>query len=600
MSRASFRDWIEQLLEPGESPGRREALVALSGIKMPLVAEALALARELEGPGALAPAITQASAALRAELGAKADALAADPAVAAFRAPGSPFRPLSIMAMAADTRTYLSIQVGLRRVVALKVLVPKLAGDAGARARMVSDARRLGRVLHPHVAAVLESGEYAGQAFVATELVDGQSLKQSIESQGAVEWPEAVRLAREAASGLAAAHRAGLTHGRVLPATLFVDREERAKLTDFAPSSGQPDPGAEARDLADLGLVLHEMLSGQVLARPLKEPPPPLPESVPAPVAQVVERLLTPVAGELGFTDAASLIAALVRASAASAPAPAPMPIPAPLPVPVPEAAPPPPPELRDLLVVDDDPNILELAKMLLAPFSYAVDVFLSPEEALAVSEGRTYDVVLADLNFPGAMSGLDLISAVRRRNPEQPVVAMSASQDAAMWEQVLKLGVGGIVAKPLDTTELVAVLERAFSRRRPQLLLVDDSHLARRVFKRFFENRGFAVTVVSGVQAAIDQIEQSVPEVIVSDLHLDDGVGVDVLQHVHDHHPDVRVILMSAAPEADMVIRAHRLNVFDFVNKSEDPRYLLRSVERVVLRHQLDTGRARALSIAG
>lgn len=604
MARVSLRDWIEILLEPGESTERREALAALSGVKAPLVAEALQLAVQLEGEGPMKAELAAGLASLTTALGPKATALANDATAAPFRAVGTPFRPLGVLAAGADSRTYLSVQVGLRRVVGLKLLPPKLAANPVSRAAFLADARRQGRVLHPHIAGVIECGEAFGQPFCAVEQVDGQSLKQVIDAGGAVDWQTSARLVREGLNALAAIHRIDVTHGRLLLTTLLIDREERLKLTELAPSAGRSAEMAVIRDLSDLGLVAIELLTGAAIARPLTAPPPAVAGEVPPPLATFVHQLATAT-----FTDAAQAleeldrahraIEAMQRASEAEAEAAAAAEVAAAMrettpvlevvaatPVRPEPVAEPPKRAPRRLMIVDDELNILELARMLLQPYDFEISTATNPDEALRLLYQSEFDCVLTDLNFPGGQTGVDLVTAMRAHRADLPMVAMSASQDADVWDKVLRQGVAGIVAKPLDTTELVAVIERAVSRKKPPLLLVDDSHLARRVFKRFFENRGFDVTVVAGVTSAIEALEIQEPVVVVTDLHLDDGTGVDVLQHVHDNLPRVRVIIMSAKPDADMVIRAHRLNVFDFVNKSEDPRYLLRSVEKVVIQH--------------
>src|SRR5204863_505009 len=137
----------------------------------------------------------------------------------------------------------------------------------------------------------------------------------------------------------------------------------------------------------------------------------------------------------------------------------------------------------------DDEATTLSVGKLMCTPFGYTVDTAFSPEDALKMIERQAYDAVVTDLNFPGVLSGTDLVTALAASRSDLAVVAMSSSQDTDTWEEVLRCGVAGIVAKPLDSTELMAVLDRAVTRRKPELLLVDDSHLARRVFKRFFEN---------------------------------------------------------------------------------------------------------------
>src|SRR5262249_25092049 len=140
------------------------------------------------------------------------------------------------------------------------------------------------------------------------------------------------------------------------------------------------------------------------------------------------------------------------------------------------------------------------------------------------------------------------------------------------------------VLAKPIENTEVLGQTGRALSGKRPSLLLIDDSRLARQMFRRFFELRGFSVTEASGVVEARERIAAAIPDVIVCDLVLEDGTGLDVLEHLRQSDLDTRTILISGQADTDSVIRAHRLNVFDFVTKGEDPRHLLQSVERVVL----------------
>ena len=575
MGRASVRDSIERLLQPGDTDRRLEALQELAAVRIPLVAEAVALACELEERGPLAPDLNQVDAALVAALGARTKALAADPAVAAFREPGSPFWPLAALSLGAGTRAYLAVQVGARRLVSLTVLAPELNADRDARDRLLASARSLGLVVHPHVATVLDVSEWHGRVFAATEQVDGQTLKQMVKVSGALGWPLAVRLMREAAQGLRATHRVGVTHGRLLPATLFIDRDDRLKLVDFAPPGSLTPDAAKARDLNDLGATLYELLSGSPLPRPLAGPPPALPGAVPPALYELVCGLIAPPGDTRHIADCSALLDALELASRNDAAPPAPAPVAA----------------ARRLMVVDDDPTTLEVGTRMLGSFGYVVDTALSPEDALAKIEREPYDAILTDLNFPGSMSGLDLISHVRTASGDAAIVAMSVSQEPTLWDSALKLGVAGIVAKPLDATELVAVLQRAVLRHRPNLLVIDDSHLARRILKRFFENRGFQVEVAPSVHEAVQFLRRTPPDVVISDLHLGDGTGVDVLQYVHDNLPDLPVILISAQPDAEAVIRAHRLNVFDFMNKSEDPRMLLRSVERIMINQLIASG---------
>jgi serine/threonine protein kinase len=116
----------------------------------------------------------------------------------------------------------------LERSVALKLL----HDDAGAegKARLLREARALAKLQHPNVIAVYDAGELGGEVYIATELVDGESLDRWARGRDA---REVIAVYAQAARGLAAAHAIGLVHRDVKPANILVARDGRARIGDF-------------------------------------------------------------------------------------------------------------------------------------------------------------------------------------------------------------------------------------------------------------------------------------------------------------------------------------------------------------------------------
>ncbi len=203
----------------------------------------------------------------------------------------------------------------LDRIVAVKVLKPEFAADAGFLDRFRTEARNSARLSHPNIATLYDYGEDEGRAYLVMELVPGAPLSDLIAADAPLDVAVAAAITAQTARGLAAAHRAGLVHRDVKPGNLLVTPDGNVKITDFgisratsqspvtatgevmgtasylAPEQaiGRRDIGP-ATDLYALGVVLHEMLSG---ARPftgdsqvaialaqVNQPPPPLPASV--------------------------------------------------------------------------------------------------------------------------------------------------------------------------------------------------------------------------------------------------------------------------------------------------------------------------------
>lgn len=117
----------------------------------------------------------------------------------------------------------------LEREIAIKLLHPELH-DAPGRERAIREARALARLQHPNVVAVHDVGEHEGDVFIATELVDGESLDRWQQGRSAVEILAAYA---QAARGLAAAHALGLVHRDVKPSNILVARDGRVRVGDF-------------------------------------------------------------------------------------------------------------------------------------------------------------------------------------------------------------------------------------------------------------------------------------------------------------------------------------------------------------------------------
>lgn len=110
----------------------------------------------------------------------------------------------------------------------------------------------------------------------------------------------------------------------------------------------------------------------------------------------------------------------------------------------------------RKVLVVDDEPNIRELAEIALGRRGYDVVAVPSAEEAIRyLSEINGVHVVVTDLRMPG-MGGLELITFLRANRPEVPVIAMSGHQT----EEIP--GTVGNIRKPFDIYELVRQVRHA------------------------------------------------------------------------------------------------------------------------------------------
>ncbi len=126
-----------------------------------------------------------------------------------------------------------------------------------------------------------------------------------------------------------------------------------------------------------------------------------------------------------------------------------------------------PPPPTHRLLVIDDDPSIHDLVKAMLAEAHWEMDSVASGEEALERLKQEPYDVLLSDILMPG-MDGLVLLSELRDRHPNTPVVMMTLYNTPDHVLESLRRQAAAYISKPFSREGLLATLHNARSTRLP------------------------------------------------------------------------------------------------------------------------------------
>jgi serine/threonine protein kinase len=230
-----------------------------------------------------------------------------------------PYKVLSQLGSGAMGVVYLAQDVRLGRKIALKLLPSQFTNDTDRLRRFQQEARAASALNHPNILTVHEVEQKDGLHYIATEFVDGLTLRQHIQARQ-MRLDEVLDIAIQVASALQAAHAAGIAHRDIKPENIMIRADGYIKVLDFglakltenelSPAAAETNPGVvmgtprymspeQARgldvdlrtDIFSLGTVIYELVTGKlpfegettsdVIAALIKDEPESMRKSVP-------------------------------------------------------------------------------------------------------------------------------------------------------------------------------------------------------------------------------------------------------------------------------------------------------------------------------
>ncbi|WCT80042.1 CheR family methyltransferase [Novosphingobium humi] len=249
------------------------------------------------------------------------------------------------------------------------------------------------------------------------------------------------------------------------------------------------------------------------------------------------------------------------------------------------------------ILVVEDEPDVLDLLHQLLAGHGYVVRSAINAQSALEqVADGRFCpDILLTDYNLPHGANGLDLFVAMRARlGRALPAIILSGDIST---DTLARIASGDCVqlSKPVNADALIEAIER-IGRQLPTLpvatkeadaviSVIDDDAQILCAIRELLERAGHKVATYDSAEAFLSAYRPGQEGCILADVHLAGISGVDLLDHLRMGGDDVPLMLITGSGEIGAAVEAMRMGACDFIEKPVSSDALMASITRALAR---------------
>ena len=187
------------------------------------------------------------------------------------------------------------------------------------------------------------------------------------------------------------------------------------------------------------------------------------------------------------------------------------------------------------ILVIDDDPSVLELMERYLSPEGFEIITTTNPEEGIQLAKKINPYAIILDVMMP-VMDGWSVLNHLKA---DPDLAAIPVIMATILQEQNLgyALGATDYLTKPIDSQELKKILSKyRSSSSNPLAMVVDDDPLNRDVLRNMLEKEAWQVVEAENGAKALEMLESQHPQLILLDLMMPEIDGFEVARRIQQH----------------------------------------------------------------
>jgi two-component system, cell cycle sensor histidine kinase and response regulator CckA len=264
----------------------------------------------------------------------------------------------------------------------------------------------------------------------------------------------------------------------------------------------------------------------------------------------------------------------------------------------------------RVVLLVEDDGHVRTTARRILNHQGFEVIEAANAEEArgIATTADRHIDVLVSDVVMPG-QSGPELALQLSTLLPGLRVVLMSGYPADTLGHRQAAVARTAFLNKPFTPASLTEAVASVLAPHRDtgevdkslgHVLVVEDEEPLRKLMLRAIEARGYKVAGAGSVAQAMAAFDSDELDVVISDIRLPDGNGLELLKQIRHRDMDIPVILMTGAPDVEKATEAIRYGAFRLMTKPVPNDELAEVIAYAVRLGRLSRIKRDALNLVG